>query len=196
MTDVGVNEIALIIRRWLDWHAQRRSKEGLETGPDTAIMSLPVPFWPSHAQFENWIVALEQAAARISALEAERDRWLAQCRELTIVREEAQTAIHKWMERAEKAEADLARAREVNRVLEGQWQVECTDHDTARRERDAAIERAEKAEAGRRDAMRATIEECACAAEYKGAFNAAAAIRALKTLPSALPPGSSSTEEA
>jgi RNA-splicing ligase RtcB len=67
--------------------------------------------------------------------------------------------------RVEKAEAELNSAREVNRVLQGQWELECKAADKARAERDALIEetrnlRDEAYEQGKHDGEAATIERC------------------------------------
>lgn len=59
--------IAWQIRRWLDWHKEHRDQECLVTSGDTHIMGLPVPFWPTHDQFENWIKAMTDAGAALRA---------------------------------------------------------------------------------------------------------------------------------
>jgi hypothetical protein len=59
---VQLEAIAGQVRRWLDWHKESRERMHLTTDRDTAIMSLPVPMWPSHGQFENWVHALSAAA--------------------------------------------------------------------------------------------------------------------------------------
>lgn len=53
--------IRWILGRWIEWSTENRAKENLRTDADTHIMSLPVPFWPSHGQMQNWIEALERA---------------------------------------------------------------------------------------------------------------------------------------
>lgn len=67
----GLAAIAAVIRSWLDWDRAHRDKEFLTTDGDTAIMSLPVPFWPSHACFENWISTMIESDNRIATLTAE-----------------------------------------------------------------------------------------------------------------------------
>lgn len=61
----ALREISMQIRAWLDWHKAHRDREFLVTDGDTSIMGLPVPFWPSHGQFENWISALNGAAVSL-----------------------------------------------------------------------------------------------------------------------------------
>lgn len=53
------------IRRWLEWDREKRDKGHLTTDGNTHIMSLPVPFWPTHGQFENWIKAMAEAGKRL-----------------------------------------------------------------------------------------------------------------------------------
>lgn len=67
---IGLEAVAGQIHRWLDWHKEHRDKEHLTTDGGTSIMSLPVPFWPNHAQFEAWIKLFDEARAvlRTSAL--------------------------------------------------------------------------------------------------------------------------------
>jgi hypothetical protein len=64
----GLTAIAWQVRRWLDWHKSHRDKEMLVTDDDTHIMGLPVPFWPSHGQFEAWIKTMNDATAEIDDL--------------------------------------------------------------------------------------------------------------------------------
>jgi hypothetical protein len=59
--------IAGQIKRWLEWDREHRREADLVTTGDTHIMSLPVPFWPSHGQFERWIAALESADLALRA---------------------------------------------------------------------------------------------------------------------------------
>jgi hypothetical protein len=57
--------IARSIEHWLEWDNGQRTSEGLTTEDGTHIMSLPVPVWPSHGMFRNWIAVLKAAAAKI-----------------------------------------------------------------------------------------------------------------------------------
>lgn len=59
--------IARSIEHWLEWDSGRRASEGLTTEDGTHIMSLPVPVWPSHGMFRNWIAVLRQASEAIEA---------------------------------------------------------------------------------------------------------------------------------
>lgn len=54
--------IGELVQQWIDWDTSERSRESLETDGDTAIMSLPVPYWPKHGQMTNWIDVLNNAA--------------------------------------------------------------------------------------------------------------------------------------
>lgn len=65
VTAEKLDVIAWQVRRWLDWHKAHRDKEHLVTDGDTHIMGLPVPFWPSHGQFEEWIKAFNEASAEL-----------------------------------------------------------------------------------------------------------------------------------
>lgn len=64
---VQLEFVARQIERWLEWDTEDRRKENLETDRDTYIMSLPVPFWPSHGMFRNWIALFNEAAQAIEA---------------------------------------------------------------------------------------------------------------------------------
>jgi hypothetical protein len=64
----GLTAIAWQVRRWLDWHKSHRDKDMLVTDDDTHIMGLPVPFWPSHGQFEAWIKTMNNATAAIDEM--------------------------------------------------------------------------------------------------------------------------------
>lgn len=77
---VQLETIARTAKRWIEWDSAGRRKEGLSTDRDTHIMALPVPFWPSHGMFANWIACLElsatlirQQAAQIASLTARED---------------------------------------------------------------------------------------------------------------------------
>lgn len=59
--------IARSIEGWLEWHSDGRASEGLTTEDGTHIMALPVPVWPSHGMFRNWIEVLRSAAQAIEA---------------------------------------------------------------------------------------------------------------------------------
>jgi hypothetical protein len=58
----GLREIALQVQGWLDWHRKDRTKHDLVTDGGTQIMALPVPSWPTHWQFKNWVEELNLAA--------------------------------------------------------------------------------------------------------------------------------------
>ena len=62
---IQLREIARQVTSWTEWASKRRDEEGISTEPDTAIMSLPVPMWPTHGQFDNWIRALNEAADQL-----------------------------------------------------------------------------------------------------------------------------------
>lgn len=54
-----LDAIAAQIERWINWHAADRGAR------DTPIMALPVPVWPTHTQFENWIEAIKDSAEKL-----------------------------------------------------------------------------------------------------------------------------------
>jgi len=60
--DFKLAEIAKTIQSWLDYSTASRVKKSLVTDDNTHIMSLPVPYWPSHGQLKAWIAALTLAA--------------------------------------------------------------------------------------------------------------------------------------
>jgi hypothetical protein len=89
----GLTVVAAQIRAWLDWDKRQRDKEPhLTTDDGTSIMALPVPFWPTHGAFENWIKLFQQchdaldvaqAPAADSAIAALADRlWRVHPREI------------------------------------------------------------------------------------------------------------------
>lgn len=62
--------VARQIESWIDWDRGHRRRGSLTTEDGTHIMALPVPFWPSHGQFGNWITLLREAAKAIEARRA------------------------------------------------------------------------------------------------------------------------------
>jgi hypothetical protein len=66
-TVTQLDVISKVIRSWLDWDAKHRETQHLTTDDGTSIMSLPVPYWPSHGMFEKWIETLDNAAAELKA---------------------------------------------------------------------------------------------------------------------------------
>lgn len=64
----GLMALAAIIRSWVDWDKARRGENSppLTTDDNTQIMSLPVPFWPSHGSFENWIALFQNCHDALS----------------------------------------------------------------------------------------------------------------------------------
>jgi len=65
---IQLREIALQVKSWIDWSKDRRDEENLITDDDTHIMTLPVPYWPTHGQFDNWVNALREAADQLDVL--------------------------------------------------------------------------------------------------------------------------------
>ena len=63
---IALNEMALTIRRWLDWNKDERDREGLETTDGTHIIALPVSYWPSRGALTVWAETLEQAAKHLT----------------------------------------------------------------------------------------------------------------------------------
>jgi hypothetical protein len=61
----GLDAMARQIGQALDYDVAQRSQEGLETTPDTHLMS--PPSWPSHGCLRYWIKALDQAREMLSA---------------------------------------------------------------------------------------------------------------------------------
>jgi hypothetical protein len=59
--------VARQIESWLEWSQTHRQSEGLTTKDGTHIMALPVPCWPSHGMFRNWITLFRAVAQRIEA---------------------------------------------------------------------------------------------------------------------------------
>ena len=66
-TDTGaaLKSIAWNIQRWLDWQAQEQRPPNMDG--DSALITLPVPFWPNRSQLEYWVMTLKKAAERINA---------------------------------------------------------------------------------------------------------------------------------
>jgi len=60
-----------VIENWLEWDRNNRRSEALKTDDGTYIMALPVPYWPSHGQFANWINIFKNAAKKLSTTERE-----------------------------------------------------------------------------------------------------------------------------
>jgi|GEM_PF-3930018 len=96
----GLRFIADLIKEWLDWSSVSRSKERLSTDGDTAIMSLPVPFWPKHAQMEGWIETMKTGADHIDRLNAALAEW-------SVARKDAIPASPETWTRLAKAEGAL-----------------------------------------------------------------------------------------
>lgn len=65
---IGLDAVASQIRSWLDWNRKHREDNDppLKTDDGTSIMCLPVPYWPSHGAFENWIKLFEDCRAALS----------------------------------------------------------------------------------------------------------------------------------
>jgi hypothetical protein len=67
----GLTVVAAQIRAWLDWDKRQRDKEPhLTTDDGTSIMALPVPFWPTHGAFENWIKLFQQCHDALNVAQA------------------------------------------------------------------------------------------------------------------------------
>lgn len=62
----GLGEIEGIIAHWLKYDREDRAREGLETTPDTHLMSPPT--WPSHGQLEHWISAIQKSRAALTTM--------------------------------------------------------------------------------------------------------------------------------
>ena len=65
----AVREIANIVNHWLEWSRRDREKCHLTIEDGTHIMALPVPSWPTHSQFKNWIAALNEAGDKLDKLD-------------------------------------------------------------------------------------------------------------------------------
>ena len=65
---IQLDTISRTIQSWIDWSKKSRDKESLPTDDDTAIMSLPVGYWPSHGEFEAWIKELRDIGLTIDRL--------------------------------------------------------------------------------------------------------------------------------
>lgn len=52
--------IADQLQNWLDWDKDQRKREYLTTDDGTHIMSLPVPYWPTHGALKAWIEIIRQ----------------------------------------------------------------------------------------------------------------------------------------
>lgn len=65
VTVIRLQTIAAIVQSWIDWSKEGRTIEGLTTEDGTAIMSLPVPIWPTHGSLAVWVETLNNAATAL-----------------------------------------------------------------------------------------------------------------------------------
>lgn len=58
-TAFRLDDIAGQLQRWIDFNKNDRDREGLETFPETYIISPPV--WPTHGTIKVWVETLKEA---------------------------------------------------------------------------------------------------------------------------------------
>lgn len=59
--------VARCVEGWVEWDETHRQHEGMTTEDGTHITALPVPCWPTHGQFRNWVGLFREAAQAIDA---------------------------------------------------------------------------------------------------------------------------------
>jgi hypothetical protein len=66
---IGLDAVARQIQSWLDWHKKHREDNDppLVTDDGTHIMCLPVPYWPNHGAFQNWISLFRECSEALSS---------------------------------------------------------------------------------------------------------------------------------
>ena len=65
----GLRVVADQVQGWIDWSSSECEQSGFTANDGTHIMSLPVPFWPSHGQMVRWVELFRHAAKEIEARE-------------------------------------------------------------------------------------------------------------------------------
>ncbi len=69
----GLREIARNIQHWVDWNTEERTKEGLPTDKDHALMI--VPHWPSRDALKLWAETITAGADSIDSRLPREDGW-------------------------------------------------------------------------------------------------------------------------